>query len=90
MISLFQENEKLKHENDDLRERAVVSYVFLGNLIKTKSFSFFASGFQEGRRLVGDSDNPSYAAELEVLSKDEVRKNQIIFSYSKIPNSPFV
>ena len=28
----------------------------------------------EGRRLVANSDTQSYAAELEVLSKDEVKK----------------
>jgi chromosome segregation ATPase len=48
------ENEKLKHENDELRERAV------------------AAGIDEGRRLMADPNTPSYAAELEVLSKDEL------------------
>jgi hypothetical protein len=48
------ENEKLKHENDELRERAV------------------AVGINEGRRLMSNPNTPSYAAELEVLSKDEV------------------
>jgi hypothetical protein len=33
---------------------------------------FFSSGVNEGRRLMANSDTPSYAAELEVLSKDEV------------------
>ncbi|CAF4214636.1 unnamed protein product, partial [Rotaria magnacalcarata] len=32
-------------------------------------------GLHEGRRLMADPDTPSYAAELEVLSKDEVRIN---------------
>ncbi|CAF2632470.1 unnamed protein product [Rotaria sp. Silwood2] len=48
------ENEKLKHENDELRERAV------------------ASGIDEGRRLMTHQGSLSYAAELEVLSKDEL------------------
>ncbi|CAF4196089.1 unnamed protein product, partial [Rotaria magnacalcarata] len=29
------------------------------------------AGLHEGRRLMADPDTPSYAAELEVLSKDE-------------------
>jgi hypothetical protein len=33
---------------------------------------FFYSGIDEGRRLMADPNTPSYAAELEVLSKDEV------------------
>lgn len=48
------ENDKLKQENEELRERAV------------------AEGIHEGRRLMADPDTPSYAAELEVLSKDEL------------------
>jgi len=50
------ENDKLKQENEELRERAV------------------AEGLHEGRRLMADPDTPSYAAELEVLSKDELLK----------------
>jgi len=58
------ENEKLKHENEELRERAV------------------AAGINEGRRLMSDPNTPSYAAELEVLSKDElVIRNQRLHEY---------
>jgi hypothetical protein len=35
---------------------------------------FFNRGIHEGRRLMANRDSLSYAAELEVLSKDEVRK----------------
>jgi len=38
----------------------------------------FYRGLHEGRRLMADPDTPSYAAELEVLSKDEVRKRMHI------------
>ncbi|CAF3869968.1 unnamed protein product, partial [Rotaria sordida] len=48
------ENEKIKHENEELRERAV------------------AVGINEGRRLMTNQGSLSYAAELEVLSKDEL------------------
>jgi cell division protein FtsB len=62
--SLKLENEKLKHENEELREHAV------------------AVGVNEGRRLMASSDTPSYAAELEVLSKDElVIMNQRLRDY---------
>lgn len=41
------------------------------NRVFTNRISF--RSVNEGRRLVATSDTPSYAAELEVLSKDEVR-----------------
>lgn len=37
----------------------------------------------EGRRLVANSDTQSYAAELEVLSKDEVRKRSLLGNFPK-------
>jgi hypothetical protein len=52
--ALTLDNQRLKHENDELREKAVVA------------------GIDEGRRLMANRDSQSYAAELEVLSKDEL------------------
>ena len=44
-------------------------------LFQCESIDFFLvlSGIDEGRRLVANRDLQSYAAELEFLSKDEVR-----------------
>jgi hypothetical protein len=44
------------------------------NLILSKFYFFLYSGIDEGRRLMANRGSLSYAAELEVLSKDEVRK----------------
>ena len=53
-------------------------------LIKIESFFqkfFLYSGIHEGRNLMANADSHSFAAELEVLSKDEVRTN---FDFFKI------
>jgi predicted RNase H-like nuclease (RuvC/YqgF family) len=75
------ENEKLKRENDELRERAIASYVIHINK-QIYLFSLY-SGIDEGRRLMANRDSLSYAAELEVLSKDEVRIEIVLNSFPK-------
>lgn len=51
------------------------SSMFLIKYIITSIYKyifFLSSGIHEGRKLMTDPDTPSFAAELEYLSKDEV------------------
>ena len=55
-----------------MRERAVAAYVDPTKEMSWNSSILFSRGIDEGRRLMASRGSQSYAAELEVLSKDEV------------------
>lgn len=66
---------KMKDLNKKIKNSEIMLLSCTYFLVKVNYFLsiIFSSGVNEGRLLMSNPDSTSYAAELEVLSKDEVR-----------------